>query len=443
MLLLRRGVGVLGGDVLGPHEALDDLHGAVLGDGDEAAGDCDLLGVEHGAGFDRSFEVLQAGLEGLGFLDKLFGPRVVVHVAELVMAYVERVDLGRFLVGGVDGLGLNPAEAGDVRPADVDARFGPFPAGREFVGGNGEAVVGELVEQRGVFQPDAVLVLVGEEVANDGSAGGFVGVDADETGEGGGGGDALFRKHALDLVGARAVALFLDLVPCGELALAVGGDGEGLEGLQVELVGAECVQQLGCGIAEAKAPFHGAFGDAEAGGNVGGGRAGVGEGAEGLHLVGGVHVAANRVLGERDLGVGGAVVNDVAGNRMVFGDGAVGGQLGQGGEASAAGDDGEARCALGVGSDFAGDEVLEQSVGGDGGFQLDEGGAACGRLASVGGGYLKAVEGNRPDHRVGHESSPGQGWWGEGVIGLSGLLLCHATGALPASFRRVAEGRSG
>ena len=287
----------------------------------------------------------------------------------------------------------------------------PLPARGKLVGGDLEPVHGELVQQHRVLDPDAVLVLVREEVAQDRAAGGLVGVDADEADEGGAGRQPVLGQQALDLPVGGPVALVLDPVPGGQLARGVAGDGEGLEGGEVDLVCAVGVEQLGRGAAEAQALFHGALGDAEAGRDVGDGGACDRERAECLHLVGGVHGDPHGVLGERDLGVGRAVADDAAENRVVVGEDAVVGELGEGGEAPAAGDDGVARLALAVRADGAGHEVVLQAVGGDGGLQLDEGVLGGGGPAHVGGGDLELVEGHGEEGGIGHVRSPGEDGW--------------------------------
>ena len=85
------------------------------------------------------------------------------------------------------------------------------------------------------------------------------------------------------------VALVLDPLPRRHLARGVGGDGEGLQSFEVDGVLPVGVQQFLRGVAEAEALLDDALGDAEAGGDVGDGRAGERERAEGLHLVCGVH----------------------------------------------------------------------------------------------------------------------------------------------------------
>ena len=238
-------------DVLGPDQALDELHPALVADGDDAAADGDILGPEHGAGLDRSVDLREAGLDRLGFLGELLRPLVLVHVDELVVADVQALDLDLLLVGGLAGRGMHAAEAGEVRPVHLDARLGPLPAGRELVRRGLQPVRGELAQKVGILEPDAPLVLVGEEVAVDRTAGRLVGIDADEGGDGRCGRDPVLGEHALHLPAGRSVALVLDLLPDGNLARLVDGDGERLQGLEVDLAGAVGVEDLGRGVAEA------------------------------------------------------------------------------------------------------------------------------------------------------------------------------------------------
>ena len=113
-----------------------------------------------------------------------------------------------------------------------------------------------------------------------------------------------------------AVALGRDLFPDRHLALAVDGDGEGLQHFKVDLVGAVGVQQLGRGVAEAQTLLDDALGRAEAGGDGGDRLAGRDQLGEGDHLVGGVHGDADDVLGERNLAGLCVAGPDLAGHRM-------------------------------------------------------------------------------------------------------------------------------
>ena len=86
----------------------------------------------------------------------------------------------------------------------------------------------------GSLQPDPVLVLVGEEVAQHRAFRGLVIGDADEARHGRAGRNPLLGQHTLHLPGRGPVALPHDLLPHGALAVVVGGDRERLQRLQVD-----------------------------------------------------------------------------------------------------------------------------------------------------------------------------------------------------------------
>ena len=98
-------------------------------------------------------------------------------------------------------------------------------------------------------------VVPGEQVAQHLAAGGLVGFHADEPGDGSGPRHPLLGEQALHLLGGGPVALGRDLFPDRQLALAVGGDGEGLQHFEVDPVGLVGIQQLGRGVAEAEPLF--------------------------------------------------------------------------------------------------------------------------------------------------------------------------------------------
>ena len=115
-----------------------------------------------------------------------------------------------------------------------------------------------------------------------------------------------------------------------------------------------------------------------------------------------MHGDADDVLGERELAVGGTVVDDPAGDGMVGGQHAVAGEIVERGEPAGAGDDGVVLAAVLAGSDGACHEVLEQPVGGDGGLELGEGGLAGLGPADIGGRALQPVERNGSDDGIVH-----------------------------------------
>ena len=402
--------GLLRRHVLGPDQALDDLQLAVPADGGDASGDCEILVPERGPRFDRGLDLLEPGLDGVGFGHEFLGPRVVVHVGELVVTGPQALALGLLLAGGLSRLRIDPAEAGEVGPVDLEARLGPLPAGRELVRRGLEALGGELVQEIGIFEPDAPLVLVGEQVAVDPSAGRLVSLDSNEVRGDGGGGNPVLGEHAFDLPAARPVALVLDLLPHRHLSLAVGGDGEGLEGIEIDLVGTVGVEKFGRGVAEPQAPLDGTLRHAEAGGDAGDGGAVIGQRPEGLHLVGRVHGNADHVLGEGEFVVGRAVADDAARDGEVGGQHALAGEGDERGEPSAAGDDGVAFAAVHIGVAGADHQVLQQPVRGDGSLEFGEGGLGGHGLADVGGREFQPVERDGSGDGIGHvRSSPERG----------------------------------
>ena len=156
-----------------------------------------------------------------------------------------------------------------------------------------------------------------------------------------------------------SAALVAHLLPHRHLTRLVCGHGEGLEGIEVDRIGAVGVEDLGRGVAEAQALLDDALGDAEAGGNVGDGGTVTGQRAEGLNLVGGVHGHADHVLRERELAVGGAVDDDSAGDGMVGFEHALAGEVAERVEPAGAGDVGVVLAAVLAGPDGACHEVLE------------------------------------------------------------------------------------
>ena len=132
---------------------------------------------------------------------------------------------------------------------------------------------------------------------------------------------------ALDLPAAWPVALVLELLPHRHLALAVRSDGEGLEGVEIDLVSAVGVEKFGRGVAEAEALLDGTLRHPEAGGDAGDGGAVIGQRPEGLHLVGRVHGDADHVLGEGEFVVGRTVADDAAGHGEVVGQHALAGEV--------------------------------------------------------------------------------------------------------------------
>ena len=146
------------------------------------------------------------------------------------------------------------------------------------------------------------LVVPREQVAHDRAAGGLVGLNPDKAGDRGGARHPLLGQQALHLPGGRAIALSGNLLPNRHLALAVGGDGEGLQHFQVDLVGAVGVQQFRGRVAEPQPLLDDALRGAETHGDGGYRLAGVGQLREGDHLVRRVHRHADDILREREFG---------------------------------------------------------------------------------------------------------------------------------------------
>ena len=387
--------------VFGLDQTCDHLERAVIADGDDAPGHREVLALEDRARLDGALDFVEAGLDAFGFLDHSVCQLGLVEAADLVVAGLQLLDLGLLLVGRRAGLGLDAAVTGGVVPGDLDHGGGPLPAGRQLVGSGLELLGRQLLQQHRVLEPDAVLVFLGEQVAHDLTAGGLVGVHADEAGDRGAAGDPLLGEQALHLSGRRAVALAGDLFPDRHLALAVGGDGEGLQHFEVDLVRPVGVQQLGRGVAEAQALLDDALGCAEACRDGGYRLAGVGELGERDHLVGGVHGDADDVLGERELGGIGVAGPDLAGHRMVGIEHLVLDQRLHGLQAAPAGDHGEALRVILTRVIGADHEVLQQPEGGDGGLERSVGLRIGRRLADVLGGEREPAQRDLPDERFG------------------------------------------
>ena len=159
---------------------LDQFEFAIVADGGDASGDGDILAPVDCAGLDRGFDLVEPGLVGIGFLDQFFGPAVVVHVGEFVVAGPQAFDLGLLLVRRLGRLRAHPPEGGGGAPVHVEPRLGPFPARLQFPRRDLEAVNAELVQEIGIVEPDTPLILLGEQVPVDTTARSLVSLDADE-----------------------------------------------------------------------------------------------------------------------------------------------------------------------------------------------------------------------------------------------------------------------
>ena len=364
------------GHVLGTDEALDEAQFAVLADRCDAPRDRTVRFQELGPAFERRLNFVVARLDGVGFLDQRFRPLIVVEIGHLVLADLEPFEFGAFLLRGGCRGGDDAPEPGDGIPVHLKPRLGPFPLGAQIIGGGLKLGCRELVQQCGIVEPDAVIVLVGEQVARHRAARRLIGFDADEAGDGRPRRNAVLGQHAFDLPGAGAVALFLHLLPDRDLAFPVGGDCEGGQDLKVDPALAVGFQQHRGGVAEAQTLLDQFFGNTETRRDIGYRCAAPGEAGERLDLIGRVHGGPHHVLGERQLALRRIVADHAAGHGVIGCQHALAGEVDERGQAAAAGDYGVTDVAAGAGFDGAGDEVLQQPMGGDRGFELGERGLA-------------------------------------------------------------------
>ena len=356
-----------------------------VADGGDAPGDGDILAPVDRAGLDRGFDLVQARLVGIGFLDQFFGPAVVVHVGEFVVAGPQAFDLGLLPVCRLGRLRPHPPVAGGGAPVHVEPRLGPFPARLQFPRRDLEAVHGELVQEIGIVEPDPPLVLFCEQVAVDAAARRLVGLDADETRDGGGGRNPILGQQALDLPGAGPVALLAHRRPNRGLARLIRGDGEGHQRFQIDLACAVGLQQHRCCIAEPQPFLHGALRDPEARRDGGRRAARIGQAAERLDLIGRVHGGADSVLGQRNFFGRHDTADHAAGHGVVLFQRALGGQRLHRGKPPSAGDYRVAPGTIRAGFHGTGNQVLEQPVGSDRGLELGEGRIIGWRLAHIAG----------------------------------------------------------
>ena len=373
-----------------------------MGDGDDAARHPEILAPPDRAGLDAALDLVKAGLDDFGLGEQLFRPALVVGFRELGLAGLQPLDLGLLLRGALRGLRLDAAVAGGIAPLDLDHRDGPFPAGRQLVGGRLELLRGELRQQHRILEPDAVLVVPGEQVAQHLAARGLIGFHADKPGDGSCPRHPLLGEQPLHLPGRRAVALCRDLFPDRHLALAVGGDGEGLQHFEVDPVGPVGVEQFRRGVAEAEPLLDQPLRQAEPRRDGRDRLPGLHQLRERDHLVGRVHGDADDILGELEFGGLDLRRLDQAGHGMAGIENLVLDQRLYGLEAASAGDHGIALGAIlffrPIGAD---DQIFEQSEGGDRGLELGVGPGVGRRPADVLGGERKRAQRDLPDERFG------------------------------------------
>ena len=267
----------------------------------------------------------------------------------------------------------HPPEGGGGAPVHVEPCLGPLPARLQFPRRRLEAVHGEPVQEFGVVEPDPPLVLFGEQVAVDPAARRLVSLDADETRDGGGSRHPVLGQQALDLPGAGPVALLAHRLPDHALARLIRGDGEGHQCVQIDFARTVGLKQHRCGVAEPQPLLHGALRDPEARRDGGRRAARIGQTAECLNLIGRVHGGADTVLGQRNFFGRHDILDHAAGHGVVLVQRAFGGQRLHRGKPPPTGDHRVAPGAILAGSHGTGNQVLEQSVGGDRGLELGEG----------------------------------------------------------------------
>ena len=190
-------------------------------------------------------------------------------------------------------------------------------------------------------------------------------------------------QQAIDLPGAGPVALLAHRLPDRALARLIRGDGEGHQCVQIDFACAVGLEQHRCGVAEPQPLLHGALRDPEA--HCDGARraARIGQAAERLDLIDRVHGGADSVLGQRNFFGRHDILDHAAGHGVVLFQRALGGQRLHRGKPPSAGDHRVARDTIGAGFHGAGDQVLEQPVGGDRGLEFGECRSIGRRLAHI------------------------------------------------------------
>jgi hypothetical protein len=117
------------------------------------------------------------------------------------------------------------------------------------------------VYERGIVH-EAVLV-AGEKIARDRTAGGLVGLGADEHAEIGIQRHRALGQEALHRIGLD-VGLILELIPYRELRRVISAEGEGRDHIETDGAVAILVEQVRRELAEPQALLHMPFGGAEA-----------------------------------------------------------------------------------------------------------------------------------------------------------------------------------
>ena len=74
----------------------------------------EILAPVYGAGLDAALDLVEAGLDGLGFGEQFFRPAVVVGLGEFGLAGLQSLDPGLLLRGALGGLRFDAAVAGCI-----------------------------------------------------------------------------------------------------------------------------------------------------------------------------------------------------------------------------------------------------------------------------------------------------------------------------------------
>jgi hypothetical protein len=303
----------------------------------------------------------------------------------------------------------------------IEHRLGPRPLRAQFFGLGFEFLDREPAHERGVIQE--AVVVAAEKIARDFAAGGLVGGRADEEAE-----IAIERDGALGQQMPDRVRLdvrtVLDLAPHRELRRVIGAEREGGHDLEADRSGAEGVEQFGRELAETQALLDVPFGNAEARCDGLDRRAGVDQRGHGDKFVRRMHGDAHRIFHQRGferlLGL-----LDQAWHLEIRRDDALGGKFLQGLEAPSAGDN--RMHVVRIKRRGVNDKILLQAARADAGLELRVFGRRRRRLAHIGRGQDKLVEGDIADFGCG-----GHGWGRLRRAGASRSLALENPSQIPS-----------
>jgi hypothetical protein len=369
---------------------------AVVADRDDAAGALAVLLREDREAIDRPIDFVAPLLELRRFGGELVGETVFADVFELAEALFDALDLGGEFGGSIGWLWTNPRVLREEPVFGIEHSFGPRPLRAQFGGPGFELLDREAVHQSGIVEK-AVFV-AGEEIAGDRAAGGLIGLGADEHPEIGIERHRALGQQPLHRIGLD-VGIGLELVPHRELGGMVGAEGEGGDGVEIDVAVAVGVEQFRRELTEAQALLDMPFGGAEAFRDRVDRGAAVDQGHHGDEFVGRMHGGPDGVFGEGDFD-GVLRLPDFARDFVVGLDDAFGGEFLQDLEPPAAGI--HLVGAFSVGEwRRVDDQVLQNAVSADAGFERSILGRRHGRLADVGGGQDKPTKLDVLDFGVG------------------------------------------